>query len=122
MVSPILDEQSQPQGLIVAGISLQCIQKIAEELKAGQTGYGFIVSRDGTFIFHPNDSFIMHHKITELEDTSIQVLGKKMISGASGMFFYSFREQEMVAFYQPNNPNNPNNPHNSNNPNNPNNS
>ncbi|MCP4338297.1 MAG: response regulator [Desulfobulbaceae bacterium] len=100
-VSPILDEQSQPQGLIGAGISLQYIQKIAEELQIGESGYGFILSRNGTFIFHPDDSFIMRNNITKLEDKSIQELGKKMISGASGMFFYTFRERAMVAFYQP---------------------
>ena len=101
MVSPILDEQSHPQGLIGAGISLQYIQKIAQELQAGETGYGFIVSKDGTFIFHPNANFIMRHKITELEDTSIQVLGARMILGGSGMFRYSYEDQAMVAFYQP---------------------
>jgi len=100
-VSPILDEQNEPQGLIGAGLSLQYIQKIAQDLQAGESGYGFILSQDGTFIFHPNDGFIMRKNITKLEDKSIRVLGEKMISGASGMLFYTFREQEMVAFYQP---------------------
>ena len=100
-VSPILDEQNEPQGLIGAGLSLKYIQKIAQDLQAGESGYGFILSQDGTFIFHPNESFIMRKNITKLEDKSIRVLGEKMISGASGTLFYTFREQEMVAFYQP---------------------
>ena len=101
MVAPILDDQNKPLGLVGAGISLAYIQKIAQELKAGKTGYGFIVASDGKYIYHPNDAFIMKKKITEHDDSSVTALGKLMISGGSGMFRYRKNQVPMVAFYQP---------------------
>ncbi len=101
MVSPIVDDGNQPQGLIGAGISLQYIQQIGDGLKAGRTGYGFIVAGDGTFIHHPQKESVMRHKITELDDSSERELGKRMISGGSGMLHYSRDSEDMVAFYHP---------------------
>ncbi len=101
MVSPIVDGQGQPQGLIGAGISLQYIQKIAEELRAGQTGYGFVLAKDGTFIFHPDAHYTMQSNILQLENSSMKALGAKMLSGASGLFRYFDKGQIMVAFFQP---------------------
>jgi PAS domain S-box-containing protein len=101
MVAPILDNNNTPQGLIGAGISLMYIQQIAQELKAGKTGYGFIIAKDGTFIYHPNDDFIMQKKITEHENPSKKALGKLMVSGGSGIYRYSEGSERMVAFYQP---------------------
>jgi len=101
IVSPILNEQNQPQGLVGAGISLKYIQQIAQELEAGQTGYGFIAAKDGTFISHPDTTLVMQKKITEMSGTTEQELGKLMISGKSGMYRYSLAGQGMVAFFQP---------------------
>lgn len=101
MVAPILDDNNTPQGLIGAGISLRYIQQIAQELKAGKTGYGFIVAKDGTFIYHPNEAFIMQKKVTQHETPSKRKLGKLMISGGSGIYRYSQGHEQMVAFYQP---------------------
>jgi len=101
MVSPILDDQNQPQGLVGAGISLKYIQEIAKELKSGDTGYGFIIAMDGTFIAHPDASLVMQKKITEIDSLTEQELGRRMISGGSGMYRYTFAGAGMVAFYQP---------------------
>ncbi len=101
MVAPILDDLNRPQGLVGAGISLQYIQHIAQRLQAGQTGYGFIIAKDGTFISHPNPSLVMQKKITELEAQAEWQLGTLMLSGQSGMYRYTLAERGMVAFYQP---------------------
>ena len=87
--------------MVGAGISLQYIQEIAQELKAGKTGYGFITAQDGTFISHPDTTLVMQKKITDLSSITGQELGDLMISGNSGMYHYSFNGQGMVAFYQP---------------------
>lgn len=101
MVAPILDEHNKPQGLVGAGISLKYIQEIAQELKAGKTGYGFIIGQDGRYIYHPESRFIMNATITEREELSERSLGNYMISGGSGMYRYSQNGRHMVAFYQP---------------------
>lgn len=101
MVSPIQDDDGQPLGLIGAGISLEYIQNITQELKAGNTGYGFIVASDGTYIYHPTESLIMQSKITEVENPLIRKLGASMISGKSGIYSFSHEDRKMVTFYSP---------------------
>ena len=101
IVAPIKDEQNQPQGLIGVGISLEYVQKIAESLKVGQTGYGIVVTGDGSYIYHPNKDYVIQRKITELDSPATGELGKLMISGGSGVYRYTLNGQKKVAFYQP---------------------
>ncbi|MBP2626490.1 MAG: signal transduction histidine kinase, nitrogen specific, NtrB [Firmicutes bacterium] len=101
IVAPIKDEGNHPQGLIGIGISLEYVQKIVENLKTGQTGYGVIVAQDGTIIYHPNKDFVMKKKVTEQDIPGTGEIGKIMISGGSGIYRYKFNGQKKVAFYQP---------------------
>lgn len=100
-VAPIHDDAGQPQGLIGAGISLEYVQKIAQSLKAGQSGYGVLLSQDGTFIYHPNPEYIMQKKISELSDASTVELGAVMMSGGFGVKRYTYNGQDKIAFYSP---------------------
>lgn len=101
MVSPIQDDTGKPLGLIGAGISLTYIQHIAEDLKAGNTGYGFIIADDGTYIYHPDESFIMESKITELDNPTLNKLGRMMVAGKSGIYPFIEDDREMIALYFP---------------------
>jgi len=101
MVSPIHDDHGNPLGLIGAGISLGYIQHIAEDLKAGNSGYGFIIADDGTYIYHPDESFILKSKITELENPMLTKLGRKMVAGKSGIYTFTEDNREMVALFFP---------------------
>ena len=99
MVSPILDDNNKPLGLVGAGISLKYIQKVAQELKTGKTGFGFIIGKDGTFIYYPNPEFVMRKKISDMDSTSLVDLGKLMQDGGSGIFRYNLHGKNRVAFY-----------------------
>ncbi|WP_378956236.1 EAL domain-containing protein [Pelosinus sp. sgz500959] len=98
-VAPIIDDNGIPQGLIGAGISLDYVQKIAQSLKAGQNGYGILLSQDGTFVYHPDPSYIMQKKINDLPDSSTAELGLLMMSGGSGIKSYIYNGQKKIAFY-----------------------
>ena len=101
VVAPITDEEGTPQGLIGTGISLEYVQKLAESLKAGVTGYGIVIAQDGTFIYHPKKEFIMKEKITDYPNPTVVELGKLMLSGSSGIYHYIFEGEKKIAFYQP---------------------
>ena len=101
MISPIHDANDEPVGLIGAGISLSYIQHIAQALKAGATGYGFIVAADGTYIYHPDKNLIMVSKMSERGNQSLHKLGQLMLEGTSGIYQYTHKNDQMVAFYFP---------------------
>ena len=101
MVAPIKDDQNVVQGLVGAGISLQYVQKIAENLKLGKTGYGMIIAKDGTFIQHPNPEWVMQKKLTEIDEPAAQELGKRMLAGKPGIYRYTTSDVKKIAFYHP---------------------
>lgn len=101
MVAPIKDERNVPQGLVGAGISLQYVQKIAENMKFGKTGYGIMIAKDGTLIQHPDKEMVMKTKIIENDNPSIRELGKRMLEGKPGIFRYGFNGEQKIAFFQP---------------------
>lgn len=101
VVAPISDENGRPQGLVGAGISLGYVQQMAQSLQAGQSGYGIVVSQDGTFIYHPRKDLVMQKKITDFAEPTVQELGRRMLAGGSGVYRYVMDGEQKVAFYQP---------------------
>ncbi|HPJ35818.1 MAG TPA: PAS domain S-box protein [Spirochaetota bacterium] len=98
-VAPIRDENERAQGLIGIGISLDYVEKVAESLRFGSTGYGIVLSSDGTVIFHPDRSLNLKKNVFELEGESVNMLGKLMIAGGSGVHHYTYNNRREVAFY-----------------------
>lgn len=101
IAAPIKDDENRPQGLIGAGITLKYVEQLASQLKTGQSGYGIIVSSNGTIIHHPDKEIAMLKNTDELGDESIKELGRRMKSGASGIFGYTYKGQKKIAFYKP---------------------
>ena len=101
VVAPIKEGSGPPRGLIGAGLSLEYVKRVAGSLISGKGGYGFIIARDGTFIYHPDRSLVMTRRITEMDDPSVVALGKAMLAGGSGAFRYTFQGKDKLACYKP---------------------
>ncbi len=75
-------------GVVAADISLAWLQQTASAIKIAKTGYAFLVSKNGTFVTHPDHNLIMNETIFSMaaarDDPSLRALGHKMIRGASG--------------------------------------
>ena len=46
-------------GIVTADLSLSWLEKMISSLKIGKTGYGFLVSKEGKLITHPDKSLVM---------------------------------------------------------------
>jgi len=46
------------QGLVVGYLSLKALKAITDKVKIGSLGYAYIVDNEGTFIAHPNESYV----------------------------------------------------------------
>ncbi|MFH1350058.1 MAG: SpoIIE family protein phosphatase [Pseudomonadota bacterium] len=80
-------------GVVTADISLSWLQDIVSSIKIAETGYGFLLSKNGTFVTHPDQSFIMNETIFSVAeargDAKMRELGRQMTRGQSG--FVPFR-------------------------------
>ncbi len=75
-------------GVVTADISLSWLQDIVSSIKIADTGYGFLISRNGTIVTHPHNGLIMHETIFSVaearQDKLLRRTGKNMIKGGSG--------------------------------------
>ncbi|MCX7966471.1 MAG: SpoIIE family protein phosphatase [Syntrophorhabdaceae bacterium] len=76
-------------GVIVVDISLEKLTEIVSSIKILQSGYGFLISKNGTFVTHPIKDFIMNETIFTIaearHDVKLREVGRKMIKGESGV-------------------------------------
>lgn len=75
-------------GVLTADISLDWLQEIVSSIKIFESGYGFLISRNGTVVTHPFKDLIMHETIFSVaearEDVHLREIGREMIKGKTG--------------------------------------
>lgn len=84
-----IDNKREFAGIVVVDISLEHLTEIVSSIKILQSGYGFLISKNGTFVTHPLKEFIMNETIFTIAeargDNDLREVGRKMIKGASGV-------------------------------------
>jgi sigma-B regulation protein RsbU (phosphoserine phosphatase) len=80
------------EGIATVDISLEWLQKTVSNLKVGQGGYAFLISRNGTVVTHPNRNLIMNSSIfsiaEERKSNVLREIGRRMIHGEKGLSIY----------------------------------
>ena len=75
-------------GVLTADISLDWLQEIVSSIKIFESGYGFLISRNGTVVTHPFKDLIMHETIFSVAeargDVHLREIGREMIKGKTG--------------------------------------
>lgn len=88
-----IDGKRKFMGVVTADVSLEWLRKIVASIKIGDTGYGFLLSKNGTFVTHPDPKLVMNETIFSVAeakaDPGLRTLGRKLIRGEQG--FAPFR-------------------------------
>lgn len=76
------------RGVITADISLEGLRSIVSSIKILNTGYAFLISKNGAIVTHPSLEMIMNETIFNMaearNDKLLRDIGRKMIKGESG--------------------------------------
>lgn len=96
---PIKDDSGQVIGLIGGTVELSKITDIVNAEKFGDTGYGYMINREGVVIAHPNKEFILQYNTLEQGSDSQIEVAKKMLDGKSGISYYEFEGKRKIAAY-----------------------
>ena len=67
-------------GVVGLDLDLKEVTEIAQKVKAGETGYGFLLSRDGNYIYHPTLK-VMEDNIFKLQNGAFAETGKIVLAG-----------------------------------------
>ena len=94
-------------GVVKCDVSLQWLNEMLLALPLGKNGYAFLLSRNGTYIAHPNKSFILKENIfsraEEQGNFALRQLGRDMVKGQSAFLRYDsiVSDEKGWLLYQP---------------------
>ncbi|MCK5679716.1 SpoIIE family protein phosphatase [bacterium] len=75
-------------GIVCVDLSLNWLRKVVSSLKIGETGYAFLITKNGTFVTHPKLDLVMNETIFSVAEArnnpQIRELGRRMIAGKKG--------------------------------------
>lgn len=79
------------KGVVVIDVSLESLSEMVENIRILDSGYGYIISGQGTFIIHPQKRLIMNETLftlsDDLNDPVLKELGYRMTRGEEGFLF-----------------------------------
>ena len=74
-------------GIVTIDVSLAWLTEIMSSVKILETGYAFLLSRNGVIITHPNKDYVMNESIftiaKENDQPGMRLIGRAMIKGKS---------------------------------------
>lgn len=76
-----------PSGVVFANYSLDGLKNLMNSLKLGNTGYGFILSQKGTFIYSPREDWVKQQKniwqiSQQYKSEKLRVAAEKALKGS----------------------------------------
>ena len=104
--TPIFDKNDRFLGVATCDISLEWLADLLSSLPLGKEGYAFLVSRNGTYITHPDRRLILKENIfsqaEEQNNPRLRELGRDMVQGKEGFLPYAnvFPGQEGWLLYR----------------------
>ncbi len=98
-VTPIF-ENEKSIGATAIDISIDKLSEIMGKYKIGQNSYPVLLDQDGSYVYHPDKNKILKEKILGMSD-EIDGIGKKMISGETGIGKYDLNGITKYISYHP---------------------
>ncbi len=76
-------------GVVTADITLERLLEMVGRVSVFESGYAFLISRNGVFLAHPDRSLVMRESIfslaEEADNPELRRVGREMLRGGSGM-------------------------------------
>jgi len=84
------DARSEPRGVVTIDVSMDAIRGIVRSLDLGGMGYAALVSKDGKFLYHPNEEIVLSGTgildvAKRSDDPALTSLAGKILDGGSGI-------------------------------------
>ena len=83
-----VDGERRFVGVVTADVSLTWLKAIVSSIRISQTGYAFLISRNGVVVTHPLQDLVMNETIFSIaegrNDPLLREIGRAMIHGQSG--------------------------------------
>lgn len=98
-------DEKRLAGTITIDLSLHWLTDIVSSVRILETGYASVISRNGTFVTHPQKSLIMNQTIfsyaSELKSDELREIGRDMQAGNTDFVGVRLNELDLFIAYTP---------------------
>ena len=102
---PLYDNEGRLYAIITADLSLEWLTKLVGNIQAFDNSYNIMVSRNASFIVHPNHDLILNETIFSStygdDDESLKKMKEDMMNCKAGEIFRNKGEKNDFIFYAP---------------------
>ena len=102
---PLYDSEGKLYAIITADMSLEWLTELVGNIKAFETSYNLMVSRNASFIVHPDHNLILNETIFSStygdEDDSLKKLQDDMVNCRAGEVLRTKGGEKFFVFYSP---------------------
>lgn len=87
-------------GVMGGSIKTEKLTELAASIRLGETGYAYVIDKEGIIVAHPNAENILNLNIFE-EGGALAALAEKMVAQQSGVEQYEYEMVDRYAAYAP---------------------
>ncbi|TVR62191.1 MAG: methyl-accepting chemotaxis protein [Spirochaetaceae bacterium] len=99
VAAPVVGADGSVIGVFVMIVDIGFVSNLIAESTAGETGYAFVSSADGTAIAHPNSDFVFELSIDNLD--GMEAIARAALVGERGVEKYFFAGSDRTAGFAP---------------------
>ena len=97
--APLADAGGKFAGAVGIVMKIDALSDKITAVKIGQTGYPFMIGRDGIIIAHPKAEYILELNLTKLD--GMASITSQMMAGRAGVEDYRFKGTDKIAGFAP---------------------
>ncbi len=101
MISTPVRDSEHVVGVLIAGIDFNRMTQYAAQIKVGNSGYAYMLDRDGLLIYHPVAEKILKENLSDNKNADFKALVGKMKGGKSGKGFATYDGVYKYVVFQP---------------------
>ena len=102
---PLYDSEGKIYAIITADLSLEWLTELVNQIKAFDNSYNLMVSRNASYIVHPNHNLLLNETIFSStygdNDESLKKLQEDMVNCRAGEVLRTKGDQKFFVFYSP---------------------
>ena len=99
----IADGERQFSGIVTVDISLEWLTRIVSEIQIFDSGYAFMLSRNGVAVTHPDQANIMNESLFSIAGErnlpELRTIGRDMIAGEKGFRLHALTRNGKLWIY-----------------------
>ncbi len=92
---------NQVVGVLIGTINFNQIVKHATKIKIGESGYAYMVDREGLLVSHPVQEKILTENLSDTASGELKQLVERMKAGEAGEGFYSYEGVYKYTCFEP---------------------